>query len=480
MVRFLRTPKGLLLVILLGLLAIASPKLGTNVTSRVVVAGVTAAALDVPLTYWRRGKWMLPDGAVLTGIIVAFILRPEESWRILVVTVAVAILSKHALRTHWSNILNPAALALVVAAIVLQTGQNWWGALPDLGIAGAVVVLVAGAFIAERINKLPMVLAFFGAYFTLFTVASFFRSAAVAETFLTPDIQATLFFAFFMLDDPPTSPVRYEDQIVFGVIVATVAYFVFMQFGGVYFLPAGLLAGNLWESGRRLVVDHMRTRGLATAGAREVRRLQVAGSIGTALLVLPLVFASGIIATGGPPAASSAVTLPASGPSPTGTGATVLAPSAVPGTPNPYPFVPSFDNDFNGTYQQTNDAASAHLVLDGVATGAFSLGVHVELQQMSVVPTPDDESIESTPDDEALEARPVVTTTINKAQLVDPASKGLLCDGKLTALSEGTMRFSCDGTAAYVGVQMQIGSELNAANDGTFSGTLSGTMQRTS
>jgi hypothetical protein len=42
------------------------------------------------------------------------------------------------------------------------------------------------------------------------------------------------------------------------------------------------------------------------------------------------------------------------------------------------------------------------------------------------------------------------------------------------------MRFNCNGTAAYVGVQMQIASELNAAADGTFSGTLSGTMQRTS
>ena len=152
----------------------------------------------------------------------------------------------------------------------------------------------------------------------------------------------------------------------------------------------------------------------------------------------------------------------------------------MPGTQDPYPFIPSFDSDFNGTYKETNDSTSGHLVLDGLTTGDLSLGVHVELVQTSVIPTPDDESIETTPDDETVEARPKVTTTVNSAQLVDPASKGLLCDGKLTALNAGNMRFSCDGRAAYTGVQMQIASQLNAADDGTFSGALSGTMQRTS
>jgi hypothetical protein len=454
LLRFLRTPKGLTLIIFIGLVAVSSLKLGSSiVTSKVIVAAATAAAIDIAVTYARRRQWILPDGAVLTGMIVAFVLRPQESWLFLIVTVAVAILSKHVLRTHWSNILNPAAFALVIAAIFLHTGQSWWGALPDLGVIGALVLVAAGAFIAHRINKLPMILAFFGAYYTLFTVASIFRSTIVAETFLTPDLQAALFFAFFMLDDPPTSPVRHEDQIVFGIIVAVVAYFIFMQLGGVYFLPGGLLAGNVWESGRRVFFDRNRARGIAAVGVPGGRRLRVAGGLGIAAVALPMVLASGIFATS--------------------------SPSLVSGTPNPYPFVPSFQSDFKGTYTETNDATSGHLVLDGNATGDISLGVHVELLQQSIVPPPDDESVETTPDDEAIEAQPEVTTTINRAQLLAPTSKGLLCDGKVTGLRGGTMRFSCDGMAAYIGVQMQIASQLNAAADGTFNGALSGIMQRT-
>ena len=481
LLRFLRTPKGLLLIIFVGLLAVSSLKLdSTVITVNVIVAGVTAAAIDIPLNYVRRRQWILPDGAILTGMIVAFVLRPEESLSVIAIAVAVAILSKHVLRTHWSNIVNPAAFALVVAAIFFQAGQSWWGALPDLGIIGALVILATGAFIADRINKLPMILAFFGAYFTLLTVASIFSSTTVAETFRTPDLQMALFFAFFMLDDPPTSPVRQEDQIVFGVIVATVGYFIFMQLGAVYFLPAGLIAGNVWESGRRLVFGRMRTRGTAAVGVPARGRLRLASGVGAAVVAVPLVLASGIFAANNESAEHSGDSSLANQTSPAAAVAAVQAPPVATSTVSLYPFEPSFDSDFKGTYTQTNDAVSGHLVLDGLATGDFSLGVHIELLQVSVVPPPDDESLEATPDDEAIEARPTVTTRVNTAQLLDPASKGLLCDGKLTGLNGGTMRFSCDGSAAYIGVRMQIASQLNAAPDGTFSGGLSGTMQRAS
>ena len=92
-------------------------------------------------------------------------------------------------------------------------------------------------------------------------MASFLvEPAKVAEVFRAPDLQAALFFAFFMLDDPPTCPVRYADQFVFGFVVALVSYIVFMVWGTVYFLPAGLLAGNAFEAVRRTASARRRLR----------------------------------------------------------------------------------------------------------------------------------------------------------------------------------------------------------------------------
>ena len=251
--RFLKTPKGLTLALLgATTLAALATQPFDDAAPAVLSAMAVAALLDMAIVWVLRSEWEFPSGALLTGLIVGVILRPQEASLVIVAVVVIAIVSKHVLRTRWSNIFNPAALALVASSFLFATDQSWWGSMPDLGPLGLVVLVVTGLFIADRINKLPLVIVFLGAYFALFTVASFLgRPSNVAEVFRTPDLHATLFFAFFMVDDPPTCPIRYEDQVPFGIIVAIASFLIFIVVGAVYFLPAGLLVANAWESARR-------------------------------------------------------------------------------------------------------------------------------------------------------------------------------------------------------------------------------------
>jgi Na+-translocating ferredoxin:NAD+ oxidoreductase RnfD subunit len=64
-------------------------------------------------------------------------------------------------------------------------------------------------------------------------------------------LQAALFFAFFILTDPPTSPVKYVDQLVCGAIVAAASFATFELVGAACYLLAGVLVGNVWEAWRR-------------------------------------------------------------------------------------------------------------------------------------------------------------------------------------------------------------------------------------
>lgn len=255
--KFVRTPKGLMLVILVAVALAALPQAGASrAAPEVLVAVAVAAALDVVIVRVFTNRIEFPAGAILTGLIIALILRPQEPLGVVAFTSAVAIAARHVLRTRWSNVFNPAALGIVVASFVFSPGQSWWGALPDLGVVGIAVLLGAGLFMADRLNKLPMMLVFLSTYFFLFTASSFVGEPNdVAEIFRSPDLQAALFFAFFMLDDPPTCPVRYEDQVIFAAVVAIAAFLVFTLNGAVYFLPAGLLVGNAWESARRQFRD---------------------------------------------------------------------------------------------------------------------------------------------------------------------------------------------------------------------------------
>jgi Na+-translocating ferredoxin:NAD+ oxidoreductase RnfD subunit len=251
--KFFATPKGLLTIAFIVLVAVAAPREGVGLVAGPIAAAVAAGvAVDLPILRLRNGAWSFPSGAILTGLIVAMVQSPHERWYVAAATSAIAIASKYVVRTHSANVFNPAALALVISFHVFGTGQDWWGALPDLPPAAMALLLALGIFIANRVNKLPMVLAFLGVYYCLFTASAFAGDPArVAEIFRTPDLQAVLYFAFFILTDPPTSPTRYRDQVVCAVIVAVVSYGIFTWAGVVYYLLAGVLAGNVWEGWRR-------------------------------------------------------------------------------------------------------------------------------------------------------------------------------------------------------------------------------------
>jgi Na+-translocating ferredoxin:NAD+ oxidoreductase RnfD subunit len=251
--RFFRTPKGLLIILLAMLAALAAWSEGVALVAPGLVGAVGAAVLiDAPILRIWKGKWFFPSGAILTGLIVAMILSPREPWYVAAVTSGIAVGSKYLFRVRTANVFNPAALALVVTFYMFDTAQNWWGALAEMPPLALAVLLITGAFITQRVNRVPVVLAFLGSYYLLITLTAFVGDPArVAELYRAPDLHAALYFAFFMVTDPPTSPHAHRDQVTYGVIVAVVGYATFELIGAVYFLLAGLLVANVWEAWRR-------------------------------------------------------------------------------------------------------------------------------------------------------------------------------------------------------------------------------------
>jgi Na+-translocating ferredoxin:NAD+ oxidoreductase RnfD subunit len=264
-IRFFKTPKGVLIIILVSLIAMAAPGEGAgavllNMGSATVIAGL----VDLIILRLRKKVWQFPSGAVLTAMIVTMVVRAQEHWYVPVAVSAVAVISKYAIRTRSANVFNPAAFALVSMMYVLPMGQSWWGALPEVSPVWVRAALLAGGiYIADRVNKIPLVLSFLGAYFLLFTATAYLGDPRrVAEIFRSPDIEAVLFFALIILTDPPTSPARYRDQWICGIVAAAISYAVFEIFGVVYFLLAGALAGNVWAAWRRVHRQSQRALGL--------------------------------------------------------------------------------------------------------------------------------------------------------------------------------------------------------------------------
>jgi hypothetical protein len=256
--RFWRSPKGYLLLMLLTLAAVAAPRAGLGRVGPALLGAVLAATLlDVLLTLLTRRTWIVPDGALLSGLIVALVLSPQEPWYVAPAAGAVAILSKHLFRNPWLprvHVFNPAAAGLLAALVLFNSGESWWGALPGLPAPALLLLLAAGYLVVDRVAKFWQVLAFLATYFGLFTGAAFMTmggTARLAEAFRVPFVDAALFFALVMLTDPPTSPNGEDDQLRFGALVAAASFAAFLLVQGLAFLPLGLLAGNAWLAWRR-------------------------------------------------------------------------------------------------------------------------------------------------------------------------------------------------------------------------------------
>jgi Na+-translocating ferredoxin:NAD+ oxidoreductase RnfD subunit len=249
----LATPKGLLTILLAILIAAAAPGEGAARIAPGLASAVAAAALlDALVLRVREQAWTFPSGAILSAMFVAMVLSPHEPWQVTMWTSLVAVASKYLVRGRSANVFNPAALAIVATSRIFDTGQSWWGALPDVHPAAVVLLIAFGVFMTDRVNKMPLVVSFLGVYFTLFTLTAFVAEpGGVAEIFRAPDAHAVLFFAFFILTDPPTSPVKYPDQVFCGVLVALVSYAVFELAGAVTYLLIAVLFGNVWEGWRR-------------------------------------------------------------------------------------------------------------------------------------------------------------------------------------------------------------------------------------
>lgn len=256
--RFFRSPKGAMLAVLLVLAALAAPAAGVRPAAAAVLEAVVAAALlDVVIVRIVDGRWAFPSSGILSGLFVALVLSPTEPLSIRVAATALAVGSKYVLRGSRWPIFNPAAFGLLMVAALFGSGESWWGSLPDLPAVLVVALLLTGAFITDKVNKFPLALAFFAAFYGLFTVLSFGGGsfvgdpALVTAAFRPPYLQMTLFFTCFMLTDPPTSPARYGEQVLYGFLVAAASVAVQVWFHPQYFLLAGLLLGNLGLFWRR-------------------------------------------------------------------------------------------------------------------------------------------------------------------------------------------------------------------------------------
>lgn len=246
--KWTKTPKGYVTLVMAAFLIIAS--IGSHqllgIAHGIVAVGV-ALGFDYLYCILKGRKRIKLDGAIITGLIISLILSITTTWQVIIFTTILAILSKHLLVYKKKPIFNPAAFGLLLSILLFNSEQSWWGAFGDLPYWYVAFLLVGGYMVVNRVHKFPKVFSFLGASLIILFIMGLFQMGIAFDGFRSPFINATLFFGFFMITDPPTSPAKDKDQVVFGLLVAVISVVIYWLQGGLMYLYIGLMAGNLFH-----------------------------------------------------------------------------------------------------------------------------------------------------------------------------------------------------------------------------------------
>ena len=163
-----------------------------------------------------------PLSAVITSLSLTLLLRTDLVV-IAMLAASIAIGSKFLLRIRGKHVFNPANVALVT--LMLSNDQAWvssgqWGSAAVSSFALACL----GFLVLTRAKRAETTLAFLGAYALLMIGRAIWLGDPLSIPLHQLQNGVLLIFAFFMISDPKTTPNTSTGRIIFGALVASIAY----------------------------------------------------------------------------------------------------------------------------------------------------------------------------------------------------------------------------------------------------------------
>ncbi|CAN5864631.1 hypothetical protein BH23ACT4_BH23ACT4_13600 [soil metagenome] len=210
---------------------------------QILSAILTAAAIDVFLTYRSTGKLVWPASGMLTGSGVALILRlvgmesgnywSWEGWYLFSAIAGISLLTKHFIRFGGTHVFNPSNVGLVAAFLLLGSSvveplDFWWAPMGFWMGLGYLVIIVGGFLITRRLRLLEMAVGYWVAFAGGLAVLAASGHCMTAAWSVDPVCGSrfwsvlitspeVLVFMFFMITDPKTVPSGRLARLVFAL-----------------------------------------------------------------------------------------------------------------------------------------------------------------------------------------------------------------------------------------------------------------------
>ncbi|HVC35992.1 MAG TPA: RnfABCDGE type electron transport complex subunit D [Candidatus Dormibacteraeota bacterium] len=152
------------------------------------------------------------ESALITALILALIISPVNAlsgvW-LLIIAALLSMASKYLLAVNKKHIFNPAAIAVVITAIVTGQTASWWVGTPKL----LPFVILGGLLLTRKIHRGGMITTFLATALGTTTIYALFSNEDMVLYLRRTLLSSALFFlAFVMLTEPLTSPSTKRKQ----------------------------------------------------------------------------------------------------------------------------------------------------------------------------------------------------------------------------------------------------------------------------
>ncbi len=183
---------------------------------------LTAQCAQYLGTRWAGLPRFDPLSAVITSLSLTLLLRTDMI-AIAMLAAGIAIGSKFLLRVRGKHIFNPANIALVT---LMLGSDNAWVSSGQWGSAalGSFALACLGFLVLTRAKRAETTLAFLGAYAILMIGRAIWLGDPLSIPLHQLQNGVLLIFAFFMISDPKTTPDTATGRVIFGALVASIAY----------------------------------------------------------------------------------------------------------------------------------------------------------------------------------------------------------------------------------------------------------------
>lgn len=180
----------------------------------IAIAVIAALALEAVLSYLKTKEFQFSESAIITGLIIGYVLSVDEGWWKIAAASVLAISSKYLIRIGKKHIFNPAAFGIFLVTVVLGASTEWratyaWHILVPLGI-----------YFAYKIKKIEVIIGYTAVSLLLFGT----RVSAQNVSFWNIFGYFSYFYIFVMVIEPKTTPLNLTGKYIFGAGLAALIF----------------------------------------------------------------------------------------------------------------------------------------------------------------------------------------------------------------------------------------------------------------